>query len=211
MPWLPGTTGTSCASAVVMAFDLLPMVAMLETGGPTKLTPRLRTSSANWAVLGQEPDPGMERVDVLEFRDADHRGGVQVALVRRIAADADQVVRLGEHVGGNGFHVGVGLDKHHRDAVSLGNAHQLGRRAAAGVDEHLLDRAEQFALAHRLAGRLGLRADIVGTLHDAVDHVLDGLGPAPGCRGRCAAGSSSRSGRNGCLTKPCMAPSTPER
>ena len=41
-----------------MAFDLLPMVSMLETGGPTKLIPCERTSSENWLLSDRKPMPG---------------------------------------------------------------------------------------------------------------------------------------------------------
>ena len=58
MPWLPGTTGTPSRIAVLIAFDLLPIVSMEETGGPTKLIAWERTSSANWLLSDRKPMPG---------------------------------------------------------------------------------------------------------------------------------------------------------
>ncbi len=119
MPWLPGTTGTSSRSAVLMAFDLLPIVSMLATGGPMKLMPWLRHNSAKLRVLRQEADARMQRVDAFVFGDAQHAHRVQIAFIRRIAADADDAIVFGEHVDRRRIHVRVGLHQHHLDAVAL--------------------------------------------------------------------------------------------
>ena len=102
-------------------------------------------------AFGQEADARMQRVRPLLLGDAEHAAGVQVALVRGVAADADQRVPLTELVGHCRFHVRVRLHQNHFQAMALGHPHQLRRSAAAGVDQQPLDGPNEVGVG--VAGR----------------------------------------------------------
>ncbi len=104
--------------------------------GPDEVDPVRADQLGKLRILREKADAGMQRVGAFVLGYAQHAHGVQVALVRGVAADADHRVLLAEHVHGGRLHVRVGLHQHHPDAVALGDADQLGRRAPPGMNQH---------------------------------------------------------------------------
>ena len=127
-------------------------------------------------VLRQEADAGVQRIHPFLLGHAENAAGVQVTLVRRIAADADQGVANRQLVDHRRFHVRVRLHQHHLDAAGLGDAHQLGRGASPGVYQHPPDGPDQVGI--RIAGtrrhhHRPFPAENPG--HDAPHHLGHGL------------------------------------
>ena len=123
-------------------------------------------------ALRQKADARMQGVHLLLFSDAQHAAGVQIALVRGVAADANQRVPIRQPVRHCGFHVWVRLHQHQFQAMLLANAQQLGGGAAPGVNQHPLRWTHQIRIGvGRTVGRGGR------PLFDqrAGQHPLDGL------------------------------------
>ena len=99
-------------------------------------------------VLRKKANAGMQGVHLFVLGNADDGARVQIAFVRRIAANADQRIGVAEHVSGNGFHVGIRLHQHHGDAVFLGDADEFDGGATAGVNEHFLNGPKQRPFGH---------------------------------------------------------------
>ncbi len=118
----------------------------------------------------------MQGVGSLVLGHAQHAHGVQVALVRSIAADADRRVLLAQHVNRSGLHVRVRLHQHHLDAVALGDADQLGGRAPPGMNEHTANGPGEIGV--RKLRPVGHHHGTLLAEHareHARDHVGDGL------------------------------------
>ena len=108
-------------------------------------------------VLRKKTNARMQGVRSFRFGDAHDGTGVQVALVRRVAANAHERIRLAKHVGRGGVHVRVRLHQHHAHTPPARHPHQLGRSATAGVDEHRFHRPVQRRLGDRSTWRLHKR------------------------------------------------------
>ena len=127
-------------------------------------------------VLGQEADSRVQGIHSLLFGHAEHAARIQVALVRRVAADADQGVPPGQPVDHRRLHVRVGLHQHHLDFPLLGDPHQLGGGAAPGVDQHALHRPDEVCVGEPGAGRHHHRPfPAEDTGHDALHDLGHGL------------------------------------
>ena len=104
------------------------------------------TQLGELSVLGEKADARMQRVDTFELGHPYHAHGIEITFIRRVATDADQAIARQQLIHGGGFHVRVRLHQYHFDALSLRDADELGRRAAAGVDQCTPHRADQIRI-----------------------------------------------------------------
>ena len=127
-------------------------------------------------VFRKKANAGMQGVHLFVLGNADDGACVQIAFVRRVAANADQRIGVAKHVRGNGFHVWVRLHQHHRNAVFLGDADELDGRAAAGVNEHFPNGPKQRPFRHFAPRRFDGGPFVFKYAgENAIDHVVDGL------------------------------------
>ena len=128
-------------------------------------------------VLGQKANARMERIDLLELGYPHYGQAIEIAFIRRVAANAHEPILRPQHVRSRGLHVRVGLHEDHFDTLGPGYAYQLGRSAATSVNQRALHRrgfSGTGSSNHLLSDRRGV-VD-VNSRHDPSHHSLHGIG-----------------------------------
>ena len=103
---MPGKTGTPADAASLRAAVLSPSSSSSSGVGPTKVMPAFLAGAREGGILGEEAVAGVDRVDVVLFRERDDPGDVEIGFDGTFAG-ADLV----------GF---VGLEAMQAEAIFLG-------------------------------------------------------------------------------------------
>src|SRR5262249_22630758 len=104
---------------------------------PHELDAARSAGTGKLGILGEEPVPGMDRVDLLLPRELDDRGDVQIA--------ADRLARLADRIGLVGLEavdrepVLVRVDRHCPDAELVGRSEDPDRDLASIGHQQLAD------------------------------------------------------------------------
>ena len=138
---MPGTPATPAASAALRDDTLSPMTSIASGGGPMNVTPALGDGPGEVGVLREEAVAGVHGLGARALDDVEDRGGVEVALGRRLAAEG---VGLVGEADVQRVAVELGVHGHRGDAQLLAGADDTDGDLAAVGDQDLGEHGPMF-------------------------------------------------------------------